>query len=255
MSNFSIKNLQNLIVKYSPEILLSLGISGLCFSVIYSVKATLKSKEKIDEYKRQTKKEKITTKEIIKCSWKEFLPVIISTGVSVPCLIYSNSIYHKRNTIIAAACALSETALKEYQQTVKEVVGDQKEKVITEKLSQKEVKETYEPNKTQVILTGDGDSLFFEPLTSRYFKSNWNKVLRSANYLNSRALTDFYGAITLNDWFDELGLDRTDLGNELGWEISSGPNGLLDVSLNSSLTPDGVPCGSIYYTNRPIIIS
>ena len=255
MNSFSWKNIQNTIVKHSPELLMGFGISGLCFSIIYSVKATLKAKEVIDNYKQVENKDKLTAKEVIKCSWKPFLPVVISTVVSVPCLLFSNSIHTKRNAIMAAAYALSETALNEYKDTVKEVIGEQKEKMSTEKLSQKEIKDTYQPFTNQVILTGDGDSLFFEPLTSRYFKSNWNKILKSANRLNSIALSDAYGVISLNDWFDEIGLDRTDLGNDLGWNLEDGTRGLIDITLNSSITPDDIPCGAIYYINRPKLLN
>lgn len=254
MNGFSWKNIQNAIIKHSPELLMGFGVSGLCFSIIYSIKATLKAKEIMDNYKQVNNKDKLEAKEIIKCSWKPFLPVVISTAVSIPCLIFSNSIHTKRNAIVAAAYALSETALNEYKGVVKDVVGEQKEKLITEKLTQKEIKDTYQPNINSIIITGDGDSLFFEPLTSRYFKSNWNKILKSANRLNSIALSDAYGTVTLNDWFDEIGLDRTDLGNDLGWDLYNGTKGLIDISLNSSLTPDDIPCGAIYYINRPKLI-
>lgn len=251
MSNFSLKNIQNILVKHSPELLMGFGISGLCFSIIYSVKATLKAKENIDNYKKETNQDKLSTKEILKCSWKPFLPVAISTVAAIPCLICSNGIYAKRNAMAAAAYALSETALSEYRGTVKEVLGEQKEKNITEKVSSKQIEKTYDPSSNQIILTGDGDSLFFEPLTSRYFKSNWNKILKASNRLNTMAISDTYGTITLNDWFDEIGLERTDLGCELGWDLEDGVKGLIDISLNSSLTPDDLPCGAIYYINRP----
>lgn len=251
MNNFSFKNIQNVLIKHSPELLMGFGISGLCFSIIYSVKATLKAKQNIDNYKEETKQDKLSFKEVIKCSWKPFIPVVISTAAAVPCLICSNGIYAKRNAMAAAAYALSETALNEYRGTVKDILGEQKEKAITEKVSSKEVNDTYENNKSQIILTGDGDSLFFEPLTSRYFKSNWNKILKAANRLNADALTNTFGSITLNDWFDEIGLDRTDLGSYMGWDLEHGMSDLIDISLNSSLTPDDIPCGAIYYNNRP----
>lgn len=243
MSNF-----KQFLVNHSPEILMSIGLSGLIFSIGYTIKATKDANDNIQRRKKELNVDKLDAKEIFLCSWKPFLPVALSTAIAIPCIICGNRVSSKKNATLAAAYALSETAIHEYQSKVKEVIGEKKEKDIREAISKEQIES--HPNTTQIILTNDGDSLFYEPITGRYFKSSWNKILKSANKLNSDALSDF-GLIKLNDWFYELGLDSTELGDILGWEVLNGPRDLIDIELNSSLTQDDTPCGAIYYLNRP----
>ena len=37
----------------------------------------------------------------------------------------------------------------------------------------------------------------------------------------------------------------------LGWTIADGKQGIIDISIDSVLTPDNQPCGSIRYNTRP----
>lgn len=241
------KELKPFIIKHSPELLTALGLSGLVFSIFSTAKATVKSVNVLND-------EKIipTPKAAFKRCWKYYIPAAASVAISVPCIIFGNRISTKRNAALAAAYTLSETALKEYQDKTLEVVGPQREQKIHEALSADEVKKTYTGN--NVILTGDGDSLFFEPLSGRYFKSSWNKIQKAANDLNAIAIGSICGYVTLTEWYDMLGLDRTDVSEEFGWSIEGGKEGLLDICIDSTLTPDNVPCGSIYYKTKPKFI-
>jgi len=62
---------------------------------------------------------------------------------------------------------------------------------------------------------------------------------------------DMVGVTTLNDWFYILGLESTELGDELGWSTVDGSGGIIDISIDSVLTPENQPCGSIRYNTRP----
>ncbi len=247
-----ISTLKPFMVKHEPEILTGLGIAGLVFSTIWGVKATISAVKAAEDKKKELKVEKLPVKETIKTTWKFYIPVVVSSAVSIPCIIGGNRIYSKRNAALAAAYTISETALQTYQDKVKEIVGEKKTQEIQESISSDKVAETYSQNKGNIVITGDGDSLFYEPITDRYFKSNWNRILKAANELNAEATGSLCGCITLSDWFNKLGLPSTDISDELGWSIEKkGVRGLIDVSISSHLTEDNVACGAIYYVNRP----
>ena len=237
--------------KHEPEILTGLGLSGMIFSTIYTAKATIKAVDAINK-KEIEEGRKLTKKEVFKTVWKYYIPSLLSTIGSSACIIGSTCISNKRSAALAAAYTISETALQEYQNKTLELVGEKKEKDIHEAVSKDVVEKTY--TGTNIILTGDGDSLFYEPLSGRYFKSNWNKILKAANELNANALNDFDGTITLTQWYSELGLDKTDISDEMGWSLERGVKGLISISIDSSLTPDDMPCGAIYYVTRPIML-
>jgi len=246
------KTLKPFIAKYEPEILMTMGISGMIFSTIWAIKATKIATRRIDILKSKLDKDcKLTSKEILKETWKLYLPVVVSTAVSIPCIIAGNRVSNTRNMALAAAYTLSETALQEYQDKTKEIVGDKKYEKIQESLSSDVIQKTYKDGISNVTLIGDGDSLFYEPLSGRYFKTNWNRIAKAANELNARALSDMSGEIRLGDWYDILGLSATELDNTLGWSIVNGKNGIIDISIDSVITPDNQPCGSIRYNTVP----
>ena len=195
----------------------------------------------------------LTAKETIKLTWKLYLPTVLSVAASVPCVIMSNKVSNKRYAAIATAYTISEAALQEYKDKTKEIIGEKKTKQIEESISDDRVTKTYSGG-NQVILTGNGDSLFYEPLSGRYFKSNWNDILKAANELNSEAITNMSGQTTLNDWFQKIGLETTEIGETLGWNLMNNSSNLIDISISSHITKDNVPCGAIYYNRQPVAL-
>ena len=239
--------------KHEPEILMSMGIGGMIFSLAWGIKASFKAARAIDKYKETYGKDKLTAKETIKLTWKLYLPTVLSVAASVPCVIMSNKVSNKRHAAIATAYTISEAALQEYKDKTKEIIGEKKTKQIEESISDDRVTKTYSGG-NQVILTGNGDSLFYEPLSGRYFKSNWNDILKAANELNSEAITNMSGQTTLNDWFQKIGLETTEIGETLGWNLMNNSSNLIDISISSHITKDNVPCGAIYYNRQPVAL-
>lgn len=248
-----LKMIKPFATKHEPEILMAMGIGGMVFSIAWGIKATFKAARAIDNYKETYGKEKLSAKEVIKLTWKQYLPVAISTVASIPCIIASNSVSNKRYAALATAYTVTETALQEYQDKVVDVVGEKKAKEIKEAVSGDKVTQTYQGG-NQIIMTNNGTSLFYEPESGRYFMSTWNDITKAANELNASALTGMTGVISLNDWFEKLGLDPVDMGEEVGWSVANGPKNIIDISISSHITKDDVPCGAIYYNVRPTSI-
>ena len=236
--------------KYEPELLIGMGVSGLVFSTVWAIKATFKASEAIRKYKEAKQIDKLTKKELFDLTWRFYVPVVGSTVLSIPCIIAGNHISGKRYAALATAYTISESALQEYQNKTLELVGPKKEQQIREEISKDKVNSTYEGG-TQIIITGNGDSLFYEPLSGRYFKSNWNDISKAANELNAKSLSDICGHITLNEWFEKLGLEPIDVGDDIGWELLGGTASLIDISMSSHVTKDNIPCGAISYRRRP----
>ena len=99
--------------KHEPEILMSMGIGGMIFSLAWGIKASFKAARAIDKYKETYGKDKLTAKETIKLTWKLYLPTVLSVAASVPCVIMSNKVSNKRYAAIATAYTISEAALQE----------------------------------------------------------------------------------------------------------------------------------------------
>jgi hypothetical protein len=109
-------------------------------------------------------------------------------------------------------------------------------------------------SKTDIIVTGKGQTLFFDPLSHRYFYSSIEKIRRAENKLNKEINTDPFGAgRTINDFYDEIGIPNTATGDALGWNLNVG---LIDIYLSYQGGDEGteyedVPCAVINFHNPP----
>lgn len=231
--------------KHAPELLTGLGIAGMFAAVIFAVKATPKAVKLIEG--RETEKDDILTKsEIVKVAWKCYIPCAAACIGSAACLIAANAVHTKRSAALTAAYALSETALIDYRQKVSDTVGKQKEQeihtaVVQDKIDKSPVRES------EVIVTGNGNTLCFDAFAGRYFRSDRNKIERAVNELNRIIVGDDYAS--LNDFYDRIGLSHTTLGDQLGW--NSRHYGYVDVRFSSHLAEDSTPCLAISFNVAP----
>ena len=243
------KNVKPFMSKHEPELLMSVGIVGLIFSTGWAIFGTYKSIKAVQKYKAEKNIDKVTAKEVFKLTWKYYIPVILVTAGSVPCIIAGNRISNKRMAALTTAYTVSQTALQEFKDATKEVVGEKKADQIQDKANEKRVNRTYDSSK--ILLTGEGNNLFYEPLSARYFRSTWNAVQKACNELNSEVLSGTLGYISLNEWFTRLGLKETDAGDILGWELRGDPSNIIKIDLTSMITEDGNPCACIKYKKEP----
>ena len=234
------------ITKHSPEILTGIGIAGMVTTTVLAVKATPKAIRLIEEAKEE-KGEDLTKTETVKTCWKAYIPAAATCVASTACLIGASSVSIRRNAMLATAYKLSETAFSEYKEKVVETIGDEKEKVVREKVSEERIKKN-PITKNEIIMTDYGDTQFYETLSGRYFKSDIEQIKKVVNYLNKDMLQDMFGAISLNDFYDELELERIDLGDELGWCVDKG---LIEIDFTSKIADNGKPCIVLDYINAP----
>lgn len=258
--NKSLQNFKLAASKHSPEILTGLGIGGLVTTTILAVRATPKALELIDKETTERKYIELedaddishvdyialTKLEIVKLTWKLYIPAAITGITSITCLIGATSVNAKRNAALATAYKLSEAAFIEYKDKVVETIGDKKEKVIREKVAEDRIKKN-PPVQNSIIMTGKGTTLFLEPVSGRYFQSDIEKIKRIENSINKRMLHDISGYMSLNDFYDELGLEHTSIGYDLGWNAYN----LLEIDYIPQLTDEDQPCVYLEYTNAP----
>lgn len=241
------KGAQLWLTKHSPEILTGLGIAGMITTTVLAVKATPKAIKLVEKKKEELElnpEDKLTVVETVQAAWKPYIPAAITGVVSTTCLIGASSVNLRRNAALAAAYHLSETALSEYKEQVIETFGKNKEKKVRDNVDKARVERTPIDDK-EVILTGDGDTLCFDYHSGRYFKTSIDKLKKIENILNAKLLREDY--ISLNDFYDELGLSFTRVGDDLGWHITKG---LIEFSFSTQLVND-TPCLVLNYNVAP----
>lgn len=240
------KSLKTTASKHSPEILIGIGVAGFITTTVLAVKATPKAM-RILEAAKKDKGDDLTKLEVVKVAWKPYIPAAITGAASIACVIGANSVNARRNAALATAYQLSTAALSEYKDKVVETIGEKKEHTIREKISKDRVEQNPVTNST-VYVTGNGESLFLEPISKRYFKSDIERIRSVVNTLNEHMYNDAFGQIALSDLYDELGLERTDISDDIGWSIEKGS---IKVDFHPVMSDDGKPCLAIYYDNAP----
>ena len=240
--------------KHSPEILTGIGIAGMLSTTILAVRATPKALMLIEEKKREKKfageQPELTKIEVVKTAWKPYIPAAVTGVASIACLVGASSVNARRNAALAAAYALSETTLADYKEKVVETIGEKKAQEVKDAIAKDQI-EKNPPSKSTVITTDKGETLCYDSISGRYFKSDIEYIRRGVNNLNERLLFDTH--ISLNEYYDEIGLEEIfPMGEDLGWTVDpdSANKGLIELDFSSQLT-EGTPCLVVGFRNAP----
>lgn len=240
------KDIRKFASKRSPEILTGIGIAGMITTTILAVRATPKALELIEEQKEEESVDELSSFEVVKVAWKPYIPAMVTCIASTACLIGASSVNTKRNAALATAYKLSETALSEYRDKVVETIGEKKERIVRDKVAEERVKKN-PVSKNEVIVTGNGKTLCFDPISGRYFMCSIETIKKAENTLNKQMLHDISGYVSLNEFYDELGLDHTSVGDDLGWNTDR----LIDINFSSQLNDNGEPSVVLDYLVAP----
>jgi hypothetical protein len=230
-----IKNAKRSMSKHAPEIITGIGVAGMVTTTVLAVKATPKALRLIEEVKNEEQKDKLTVVETVKVAWKPYIPAAVTGVVSVACLIGASSLSARRHAALMTAYTLSERALTEYKDKVVETIGEKKGQDIRDAIAKDKV-ENNPVNEQEIIITGNGETLCCDALFGRYFKSDINRLKQIENEFNSQLLADTY--LSLNDFYDMVGLKSVKVGDDIGWNIN---DGLMKLRFSSQLA-DGTPC-------------
>ena len=242
-----INSAKSAIVKHSPEILTGMGVAGMVTTAVLAVKATPKALDLIHDREDELEVEKLPAVEIVRTTWKCYIPATIICATSMACLVGSSAVSMKRNAALATAYKLSESALKTYKESVVETIGEKQEQLVQEKVAKKEIEEN-PSSSNKIIMTGKNECLCYESVSKTYFYSNRDTILHAGIVLGERMLSDMY--VNMDDLCDELGLDHMYGGDKLGWDVNV--DGVIKMSLNAILDDStGEPVIVIHYQNPP----
>lgn len=243
------KNVKMTMTKHSPEILTGLGITGMIATTVMAVRATPKALELIEDKKEELElqpDEKLHPVDMVKATWKCYVPATITGVTSAACLIGASSVNARRNAALATAYNLSAAALSDYKEKVLETVGEKKEQIIRNKVAEENINR--EPvNQSAIIVSGNGNTRCFDTITKQRFTSDIESIKRVVNELNRR-MVNGEDYISLNDFYSEIGIDPVSIGDDLGWNVT---RGLIEVTFSAQLDTDGVPCIVLDYAVAP----
>lgn len=247
----------------SPIIFVTVGTIGMVSAGVMAVKATPRALELIEEEKERINRDlyeqaeesgeryepidKLHPKDVVRLTWKCYIPAAVTGVLSIACITGGSAMNLRRSASLATAYSLTENAFREYRNKVVETVGEKKDKVVREAIAKDHLEKNPVENK-EVIITDRGDTLCYDVLSGRYFMSNMDQLNKAVNEINRRMINHNY--ISLNEFYYEIGLSNTTLGNVLGWHID---RGTIELEFSAQLADNGEPCLVVdYMDNMPI---
>lgn len=242
-----LKSAEKFTADNAPAILTGAAIAGTLATAYLSVTSTVKAMDhhgaEIIRAKRfgRPVPEK---KEVVLLVWRYYIPPVVTGVLTVGAIVGANHVSTRRATAMAAAYTISERAFTEYKEKVVEKIGEKKEQSYRDEIAQERVEKDPVENK-HVIITGNGEVLCYEMFTGRYFSSDMETIRRAENEINHQILHQGYAS--LNDFYHEVGLPRTSLSEELGWNTDQ----LLEIKVSATLSQDDRPCLAIDYNTQP----
>lgn len=218
--------------KYAPQILTALGIAGMTSAVIFAAQAAPVARDTIkeEEFKRKEnnneglieKKGELTLKttDKIKLTWKYYAPAGVMVILSAACIIGGQYILHKRLVAMTAAYTAVAEAANQYQDKVKEMLSKSQVEKIDEAVAQEKVDDIPDAKFDEAESIDGGTDLFVDALSGRVFKARLENIKKGLNEFNYQLLNEMF--CTVNDLYNWWGLERTVLGECVGWNIDKG---------------------------------
>ena len=205
--------------KHSPEILTGLGITGMITSTVLAVRATPKALLLIEEKKEEEEKDELTPLELIRTVWPCYIPSVVSSSLSIACILGANSVNNRRNAALATAYSLSESALKTYQQKVVETIGEKKEKDVRDAIAVDKLNNEH-VTKERIVFVG-GETLCYDQMSNEFFMCSKDKLDCIEAELNRELNHNMYASV--NEFYEKVGLPYTSKGDIYGWNVYRNP--------------------------------
>ena len=197
--------------KNASTILTSVGAVGVVATSVTAVKATPKALRLLEKAKEE-KGDDLTKWETIRVAGPTYIPTVSIGLATVLCIFGANVVNQRQQASLISAYALLDQKYKGYKKKVAELYGDEAAKEVRDEMAKDQYKEE------DIQDEDDGKQLFYDEYSRRYFRAT-NETVLSAEYAINKILAEDCGA-TLNEFYDLLGIDSVDYGDEVGWSSS-----------------------------------
>lgn len=213
------------LASHSEIILTGVSIGGTVAAVYFALKDGPKCNKILEELNEEEASNVEKAKAVGKTMYRTGIAAAVSIGASLLNHKFTMSKIHT----LADGYLVMQHFNKEREEAEERVLGPDKKKDIDSAVAGKHLRhDSIEGSK--VIATGHGNGLFYDAWSGRYFLSDVNYIKKVVNDKNYQLRNDMF--ISLNEFYNELGLPRIDAGNEMGWNIDYGQ---IDVIYTAEL--------------------
>jgi len=237
-----VKTFANWCKRHSTKILATIAIGAEAAGFYFMHKEAPIVRDRLEELPEDAK-----MIDKIKAAAPVYIPAAGMFLLSSGAIVGGCALGEHRVAMLTGLYTASETALRKYEERVVEKLGkDQAREVKDETL-----KEVLKDSKTcgnEIIYTGNGGDIFFEPYSGRYFASSREAIDRGIAEFEKRLHSDIW--CSLNQLYDCWDIPRTNLGGYFGWNSDDIIDGPLDIGFSGSIAPNKHSCQEINFYNE-----
>ena len=201
-------------------LIIGMGLTGV--AIFFTAKGTIKSVKQVEKAEADLGR-KLTKREIVKVTWKNYIPAAGAAVASGVAYFLGHKEHLKKEAVFATGYAVSQATLNEYQNKTREIVGEEKEKEIRESIAKDRITKSESQAPTNVVYSSGLGDLFIDDRTGREFISTINRIDAAVNRINRQLMIEMF--VPLNDFYYELGLSAVDTDD--GWHVD---DGLIEVN-------------------------
>lgn len=258
----------------SNKFLFGLGIVGIGLTVATAITGTLIAKDHVEEAEekkgRQLREEvnpapvncELTKMETVKVVWKDYIPTAISVSITVLSFAKLFNKMSKDNAALHGLLSVSEATVQRLETHMIDKIGEKKAAEEINKVQNEMIEEQkmpLEPTKQVIYCDEQGDELinFCDPWSKRTFRASKVRILKALELLNLD-IRD-YGESSLNNFYENLGLEDSDAGNLVGWRAESMNDYKIDIIMSGSwagayVDNEGVSWTYLRFTKQPELL-
>lgn len=237
-------------------ILTILGGIGVIATAASAIRQTPKAMELI-ESTEQNKGEKLSISEKVITTLPTYIPTILIGTATLGCVFSANVLNKKKQATMASAYALLEQSYRNFKRETLKTCGERTYNEINRKVAAEESSPVYPyvqgffSDYSQYLDEDYSEpKLFYDANERRFFYIPFEQLLMAEYHINRIFTTRGY--VTLNDFYEYLGLKKSDYGAGVGWAVSDEMEQYwIDFNHRKSTTNDGSP----YYVIETSIVA
>ena len=227
------------------NLLVGMAMFGVGATAYFAATETPDVNEKLEE-KKQQKGEELTIPEKAMIMVPGYRKTIATSVGTIGAIGLAHKCDLDKIALYSGAYKIANDKLNALNEKVEEELGPRKKQKLKDAIREDYVRAN-PPSENLIINTGKGVTLCIDTYSGRYFYSCAEAIKRA----QAEAIVKFreQGYLSLNDWYDLIGLDCIKLGDDFGW---SDNRDVFDIDFTSTLTDDNRPVLVVEFYNDPI---
>lgn len=242
--NDTVTKTQKWVKLHSPEILVATGVIGSVSTVYLGSRAGTRAAAALEKARFESDDE-LTKVDEVKVAWKYYVPPTLASATTIFSILTLYKVSADRAAAAAAVLATTQQGLTAYQDKVRELLGEEKEQEIREKIVEDEIEKN--PPADNLILINDDQVLIHDRYSGRYFRGSVEEIKSAVNAVNREV--NRMGYATLSDFYDLIGIGTGNHSDNVGWSAN---DELFDVHFTAAMGPHNKPVLDMVFTVTPV---